>query len=199
VADFAEIVFEWGVDYGAVGGPSFNNTTIETLSGWSQTNVNWDTPLGRWQLGNRTLDEQSWDYLRNFFHARQGDAQPFRYLDWSDYEFKDEVIAIANGTQTVFPAYRVYGDAYGQTKRRIYKLDKRLRVNPLPQSIDFNLGTITYATAPTSGTEIKLNGVFYTPARFEQKNLEVRFNAKSDWDGERLFDLGTLSVVEVRP
>ncbi len=76
--DFIEEKLDLGYDYGAIGGMRFNTTIIKDGEKNQQRNVNWWLPLGRWQLGERTLlesdleDIKELEYLRCFHKDRKG-------------------------------------------------------------------------------------------------------------------------------
>jgi uncharacterized protein (TIGR02217 family) len=198
---FAEIVLDLGLDFGAIGGPRFSNTKIEVGNGYKQTNIDWDAPLGRWQIGDRAgetaLREVEAHLLRDFFWARKGSAQPFRYKDWADYYAQDERIGTGDGIKTQWQLIKTYGDAYGSTIREIKKpvlegfsvfVDSD---QPLSATLDDTTGLIQFNIAPAQGAPIFATFEFHVPVTFEQDVLDLRF-------GEKLFDLGALSVVEER-
>ena len=104
--DFTEEKLELGYDYGAVGGMRFKTTIIKKGDKQEQRNVDWWLPLGRWQLGERTLyqsDVQGIDevaQLQEFHSNRKGSKQGFRFKDWSDYKVTNQHLGTANGVIT---------------------------------------------------------------------------------------------------
>jgi len=195
---FAETTIEiLGYDYGVVGGRTYNNTVIQTAGGATQINVNWDEPLGRWQLGDRRLHKRELEYLIRFHNARMGSAQPFRFLDWSDYELRDELIGVGNGVQAAFQATKTYKDEWGTNTQKIYKLAKGVRCS-VPAQIDLNTGIVTPVSVSPVGTEIRVTGNYHRPVRFEQDKIDYKFISADPSSGEAFFDIGALSVVEVR-
>jgi uncharacterized protein (TIGR02217 family) len=205
---FAEIALDLGLDFGAIGGPRFSNTKIEVGNGYKQTNIDWAAPLGRWQIGNRTgetcLREVEAHYLRDFFWARKGSAQPFRYKDWADYKADDEWIGTGDGIKTQFQLIKTYGDQFGSTIREIKKpvLDGfSVFVDadqPLTATLNETTGLIQFNFAPAQAARIYATYEFHVPVTFEQDVLDLRFAYFDSNTDEKLFDLGALSVVEER-
>lgn len=90
ITSFVEIRLEIGKDYGAVGGPEFNTTVIEMGSGREVRSSNHSNNLGRWELGSRNLVKSDFEYIRDFYRARRGMAQGFRYKDWANFDVTDQ-------------------------------------------------------------------------------------------------------------
>ena len=125
--NFAEERLELGIDYGAVGGMRFNTTQIETSDGSQQRNANWWLPLGRWQLGERTLLESQKDkleevtYLKEFHAARKGSLEGFRFKDWSDYQIIAQIVGIGDGVETEWQLKKTYYAGSASCARPITK------------------------------------------------------------------------------
>jgi uncharacterized protein (TIGR02217 family) len=205
---FAEILFNLGFDFGCIGGPRFSNTKIEVGNGYKQTNIDWDAPLGRWQVGDRSgptaLTQTEATYLSNFFWARKGSAQPFRYRDWADHSGQNEPIGVGDGIRKTYPLIKTYGDEFGSTVRVISKpVLEGFSVaveseQPLNATLNTTNGLIAFDLPPESGALITATYDFHVPVTFEQDALDLRF---AYWDSEKetgFFDLGALSVVEER-
>lgn len=90
IQSFVETRLEIGKDYGAVGGSEFNTTVVSLGSGHERRNSNHANNLGRWDLGSRNLIKSDIEYLHNFFRARRGKAQGFRYKDWLNFDVTDQ-------------------------------------------------------------------------------------------------------------
>ncbi len=112
--EFAEQKLELGYDYGAVGGMRFKTTIIKKGDKQEQRNVDWWLPLGRWQLGERTLLESDVEgineviELRDFHADRKGSKQGFRFKDWSDYKAIYQPIGTADGQINQWQLKKIY-------------------------------------------------------------------------------------------
>jgi uncharacterized protein (TIGR02217 family) len=204
-------VFDIGYDFGAVGGPKFNNTIIEVGNGYRQINVNWSAPLRRWQVGERSgdyaLTEDEKNYITSFFYARRGSAQAFKFRDWTDYRVVDQVIAIgapATNPATEYSLFKRYGDTANEFIRPIKRLipDTFSWNTNKPQALTItpnnDLGTITLSEPLVYNSRLTCSFHFYTIVRFVEDELDLRYSWRNPRTGEEYYDLGKLSVIEER-
>jgi uncharacterized protein (TIGR02217 family) len=202
---FAENRLDLGIDYGTVGGPKFSTSITVDGSGAEQRNANWRQPLGRWQLGERSLTQSELDYFLNFHALRKGAAIGFRFKDWTDYHALSQPIGIGDGITTQFQLAKTYSVGSYSVKRPILKPvggTVKIYLNGAKQSsgwsVDITAGVITFITAPGSGVAIAADFEFDVPVRFEQDKIEFRFDAYEVGTGNAIFYLANLSVVEIR-
>lgn len=101
------------------GGPSFQTNIVVVASGHEQRNKNWSQALGTWQLGERVVDQTEKEALINFFNARKGKFQGFRFKDWADFyvsyaQGKLGTTGLGTGLSTyqLYKTYTDYGDTY---------------------------------------------------------------------------------------
>lgn len=199
---FHNVKLEWGYDYGVTGGPEYRNTSLRGGDGHVQTIVHWENPLGRWSLGDRVVDYREAEYLKSFFHARQANAHSFRYLDWTDFEFNDEVVAIGDNSATYQITKRY--ESGGITRSRPILLpnaDVTVYVrgeSRLTSQVDTQTGLVTFSEGITAGQEIRAIGTFDVKVMFEQERLDGTFLAFEQGSGQRMFQLGELTLIEVR-
>lgn len=202
---FAETRLELGIDYGTVGGPRFSTSILVDGSGGEQRNANWGQPLGRWQIGDRKLTQFELDYFLDFHSNRKGAAEGFRFKDWTDYQASMQPIGIGNGSKTQFQLIKRYTIAAYTAIRPILK-PVGGTVNIYSNGIaissgwiaDLTTGVITFANPPANGAAITADFEFDMPVRFEQDNIEFRFEAIEVATGNAIFFLQSLSVAEVR-
>ena len=207
MVDFVEERLELGINYGAVGGFRFNTTVIETGSGGQQRNINWWLPLGRWQLGDRSLLEselaQEVTYLKEFHEARKGSKQGFRFRDWSDYQAKDQIVAIADGVTTTYQLKKTYHAGTATCHRPITKpvagtvtiyLDGALQSTGW--SLEYTMGQIIFASPPATGIVIQASYQFDVPVWFETDSIGWRLEGYSE--GEAIYKLESVFVEEGR-
>ena len=206
---FSEERLELGIDYGAVGGMKFNTIIIESGDGGQQRNANWWLPLGRWQLGDRTLLESEIDkleevtYLRNFQADRKGSLQGFRFKDWSDYQVKKQVLAIGDGNTSQYQLKKTYYAGSASCDRPITKpVEGTVKVyfdgveQATGWAVDYTTGIITFTTTPAVNVVIKLSFEFDVPVWFESDAIGWRLQAYQE--GEAIYKLENVFVEEGR-
>lgn len=112
------------VMHGVMGGPTFSTTVVTVNGGFEQRNRNWLNARGSWQLGNRTFKESDLANLLDFFRARAGKAQGFRFRDWGDYKDMDRGILGTGLTSAGVSSYQMqkkYTSGADSYVRTIYK------------------------------------------------------------------------------
>ncbi|MDJ0900243.1 MAG: DUF2460 domain-containing protein [Xenococcus sp. MO_188.B8] len=213
--DFAEEKLELGYDYGAVGGMRFKTTIIKKGDKQEQRNVDWWLPLGRWQLGERTLLESDIQgineviELRDFHANRKGSKQGFRFKDWSDYKAINQHIGTADGQTTQWQIIKTYFAGSYQTVRPITKpvsgtvkvyLDGIKALGGW--SVDYSTGVLSFDTPPPNGKVINCDFEFDVPVWFETDEFSWTLEGyqKNHQTGEieAIYRLGNLAVQEGR-
>lgn len=69
-------------DYGTIGGPEFSTSIIKTESGFEDRLQNWESSLGKWNVGNRRLNRAELDYFIALFRVCRGRGVAFNFKDW---------------------------------------------------------------------------------------------------------------------
>lgn len=82
---FFEELFPPDISSNMVGGPMFMNSKAYTQSGHRHTNRLAQYPLHTFTLAHPPQFADQFDRLRAFFWVVGGDADAFRFKDWSDY------------------------------------------------------------------------------------------------------------------
>lgn len=123
---FDEVLLDPNViSAGGSGSPEFANTIIRNpATGIYKVNVNRYDPIETWTIDMFLLDDDQRSYLSRFWRGGFGSAYGFRVVVPSDFKAVAEVIATANGSQTVFPLYKTYtrpGTSGHSYVRRIVK------------------------------------------------------------------------------
>lgn len=200
---FTETRLDLGYDFNTVGGPQFNTTVIVLGSGHEQRNSNWAEARGRWQIGDRIYDRAELNYLLNFFRAVRGAAVGFRFKDWSDFQGTNELIGVGNGVANQFQMRKTYTIGNQSATRTINKPvsgKTAIDVAGVPQiggwSVDTTSGVVTFTNPPVGNVTASFD--FDVPVRFEQDKFDHRFDAANASDGDALFYVSTLSVIEVK-
>lgn len=111
---FFETEFPRTISYKAVGGPMFNTSVNEGLSGFEQRNKNWATARGQWTVSLQTPSgyggaRQTFvDLIRGFFLNVGGMGDAFRLFDHLDNKATSEIIGVGDGVTTQFQLQKTY-------------------------------------------------------------------------------------------
>ena len=213
--DFAEERLELGYDYGVVGGPEFKTEVVEVLDGREQRNVLRYLPLGRWQLGQRTIAISEKDHIEDlkyflqFHEDRKGAKQGFRFKDWADYRATNQLIAIGDGVRTQFQLRKAYIAGNAITYRPIQKpvIGKvdllvdgvNVAVNPdHTWVVDHQTGIVSNDIPLEDGAVLTANFEFDVPVWFESDELPIRLGYYNPETETQLYELESVFVVEER-
>lgn len=210
---FHDVRLDEDIETGAKGGPVFKTVVLGALSGREQRNIEWQYPRHVWNLGYGMQTREQYMEVVSFFYARRGRGYGFRFKDWTDYtsgngadpEDGDNadnraLIALATGG-TAFQLYKFYADSGATFTRKITRpVDgtTRIWVNDVEVTatgaftVSLSGGIVTFAVAPSGGSEIEAFFHFDVPVRFDIDNLEI--NVKW-WNAATVPDI---TIVELR-
>lgn len=178
--------FNEGISYGSAGGPGFNTTVFTGHGGAEQRGVNWEVSKGKWNVAQGVRDEDDMKIIRAFFFAVRGKAVGFRYKDWNDYQFTDQVpIGEVDGVNDTFLLTNTYEAGALSYTRRLFKPvedtlvvkvdDVEVPIGGAPDEvdIDFTTGTLVFGASviPTMGQDVTVSGEFDCAVRFDTDDL----------------------------
>jgi uncharacterized protein (TIGR02217 family) len=159
MAAFAEVRFDTGyIIYGTSGGPEFSTDIVAVNSGSEFRNANWSYAKGQWDYGERKVLEAELILIRNFFRARKGRAQGFRFKDWADYKDENNGIVgltgLADGTVGPFQLVKKYTSGTDNDYRLIIKpvagtvtlYDNGTLIDASYYTVDTTTGLVTFGT-----------------------------------------------------
>ena len=118
---FFEELFPSRISRDAEGGPRFINSKAYSSSGQRITNREATYPLHEYTIAHPPKRQEDFEALRAFFYVVGGDADAFRFKDWSDFQATD-----ANTTLTA-----VAGAANTWQLCRTYVFGSRMFVRPI--------------------------------------------------------------------
>jgi uncharacterized protein (TIGR02217 family) len=194
---FNEIQFPSDIAYGACGGPEFLTDIVTSSSGFEQRNINWVQARNRYNLAPAIKNKEQLEALISFFRLSYGKAVGFRFKDWTDYQIKKQVIAMADGKTSNFQAIKKYSYGGYQVTKKILKLvDKTVKiycdgilVNP---EVDLNSGGIKFDSSPAKNTIISIEAEFDVPVRFNTDHLS---NSIEQYD---VYSHQEISLIELK-
>ncbi|WP_343346204.1 DUF2460 domain-containing protein [Sphingomicrobium sp. XHP0239] len=197
---------EFPIAVGAEAGvrPTFSTQVVVSASGHEQRNADWQQARLEYDAGPGVRSDAEMRALIDFFRARRGRAEGFRFRDPFDHSSapdggdprpEDQEIAIANGVQTRFALLKRYGD--GETRRitRPVVGSVRVAVDGDEQAAGWTLGEggmVEFAVAPGEGSVVSAGFLFDVPVRFAEDRLDI--NRASFLAGEA----PSVPLIEVR-
>lgn len=200
---FHEVQFPTEISNGAVGGPKFNTIITSTKGGWESRNIAWSETRAEYDVSHAIKDQDDLDALLSFFYARFGQAFAFRFKDWTDYKLVAEGLGSGDTVKTVFNIQKQYNSGGFLFNRRLFKivvapiiLSTTVFLDGVPQgsgfTIDFNLGTITFSSAPGQDVVVAFTGEFDVPCRFGVDQM------KTSLDFFNHFSWNSIPIIEIR-
>lgn len=196
---FAEIQFPADISYGSAGGPEFSTDIVVTHGGYEQRNSNWSQARLRYNVAYGVKTKTQLAVLIDFFRARKGQAEGFRFKDWTDYEAVGETLGSGDGSTTQFQLLKHYTSGSVTHTRGISKpvsgsvsvyLDSVLQSSGV--SVDTATGIVTFSSAPGSGVSVQADFEFDVPVRFATDRLS------SSLDDYGVYSVRDLPLMEVR-
>lgn len=189
------------------GGPMFSTQVQRSFSGAEQRNANWDVPLGKWDLGERSLTQTQLDALNIFIRVRMGRLIGFRFKDWADFSVKATDGVLVRETDSQKPAgsfqlYKKYATSTAFQLRKIAKpVEGTVRVFrdslPVEAYVDYTTGSVRLENDPGAGV-LSWTGEFDVPVRFDVDHAPSRFIGYDPKSKERLHSLLSVPVTELR-
>lgn len=118
---FFEDRFPPKISTNMTGGPRFLTDKAFTAGGQRATNRRSQFPLHEYSLAQPIREGSLFEELRAFFYVVGGDADAFRFKDWSDYQATQLNSSLSLVTGDIFRLNRVYTFGARTFSRPIYK------------------------------------------------------------------------------
>ena len=192
------------VERGARGGGRFKTQIVSLSSGYEKRNRQWSKARMRWDIGYGIQDQDDYEDIIEFFYARQGMYQGFRFKDWTDFRVgttsNPQTIGTGDNSETSFKAIKTYASGTSTYSRRLFKLvsgsismylDSVLQ-DPADYSVDVDTGTITFLAAPAKSVDVGIVAEFDVPVRFDTDELDLEV------DLEDAASVPSIPVVELK-
>ncbi len=200
---FHEVRLPARLAFGSTGGVERRTEIVTLGSGFERRSTPWAQGRRRYLIGAnlRSLDDMA--ALTGFFEARRGRLYGFRFRDFADCKScapgaaagpLDQALGEGDGTRTVFPLVKRYGEGEDALERRIAKpVEGTVRVAidgvELAASgfaVDAATGAVTLNAPPDAGAAVTAGFDFDTPVRFDADRIEVTLES---------FDAGRMAAV----
>ena len=173
---FFEQLFPPEISRDAQGGPRFLTSKAYGSSGQRVTNRDATYPLHQYSVAHPPKTQAEFETLRAFFYVVGGDADAFRFKDWSDF-----VASGANTTLTAVPGVdntwqlcRTYTFGTRQFVRPIYKPVAAAVVSRIREGVQTVLAVVpdsatgrAVITGHAAGDRYVWAGEFHVPVAFK--------------------------------
>jgi len=182
---FIEVRFPTDIAYGSAGGPEYFTDIVITQGGYEQRNANWSQARARYNVAHGVKTQAQLDALIAFFRARKGQADGFRFKDWSDYKVTGQIIGTGNGSNKNFQLVKTYVNG-GITETRTITKPVAGTVNIYlagvlqsgsAYTLDTATGYIAFVSAPGGSVSVTADFEFDVPVRFETDRLSATLDS----------------------
>jgi uncharacterized protein (TIGR02217 family) len=197
---FHEVVFPLSMAYGSSGGPGYQTSVVQLLSGATERNSRWQAPLLIFDARQAVRSAEDVAILTDFFHARRGSAAGFRLLDPRDHSTgpngnqpptaSDVLLGFGDGSQTSWQLVKRYaaGTSYewARTIRKPIEGSVLVSVGGLATTsfaVDHTTGIVVLTTPPAAGVQVRAGFEFHVPVIFgpeADRLLNINFAAYND-------------------
>lgn len=173
---FFESVFPESISRDAEGGPRFINSKAYSAAGQRITNREATYPLHEYRIAHPPATQKEFEALRSFFYVVGGDADAFRFKDWSDFRATDAntTLTAVTGVANTWQLCRTYAFGSRMFVRPIYKLAAGCKVLRMRGGVTSTLGVVpdvntgrAVITDHVTGDSYRWMGEFHVPVAFK--------------------------------
>jgi len=195
-SDFHDVRFPTSVSFGATGGPERINEIVLLTSGVEHRNARVSRSRRRYDAGTGVRSLADLQEIVDFFEARRGSLQSFRFRDPFDRKSSageaavsalDQNLGLGDGSRLRFPLVKVYGegaDAY----RRVIVCPVASTLKVAIDGVDVALGNVAFDAStseiafvpgygPGSGQAVTAGFEFDVQVRFDTDQLSLSLAA----------------------
>lgn len=188
---FHDTQFPTDIAFGSASGIGFRTQVTELASGREQRVAMWSGGRMMFDVSYGIRDMADLAVVQEFFRARQGALNGFRFKDFMDFHSnptnptatgslgtQDQVLGTGDGTETDFQLRKLYTEGGSSVYRIITKpvdngsmsvwVNSVAKTEGVDYTVDYSTGIITFGTAPTSGHSVDASFEFDVPVRFSQ-------------------------------
>jgi uncharacterized protein (TIGR02217 family) len=182
---FHDVQFPDDIAYGTSGGPGFKTDIVQVDSGAEERVARWSHARHRYNVAYGTRRHDQLSTLIDFYHAREGAANGFRFKDYHDFTTAanhrdtptdtDQVLGTGDGTTVAFQLVKRYSSGFQTYVRTIEKPvfgTTVIAIDGTPQpsgwTVDTTTGIVTFAVAPALNEALTDGCEFDVPVRFEE-------------------------------
>jgi uncharacterized protein (TIGR02217 family) len=188
---FDNVRFPTAIARGRTGGPERRTDVVLTASGREHRNSRWADSRRKYNVGYGVTSLADIEQVIAFFEEQRGRLHAFRFKDHADFKScaanatitaSDQVIGTGNGLATTFQLLKTYGTGVRKYARDITAPvagTVLVAINGMPTtnvSLDHTTGSVTFTTAPATGSSITAGFEFDVPVRFDTDELAINLS-----------------------
>lgn len=193
------------VELGAVRRDIMNLEVVENDSGHEDRNRLWNQFKREYDITYPIAKRDgptnaSFAIVYDAFLASGAGEDSFDFQDWRDHTATDQLFGIGDGAETEFNLVKNHTYGTRTHARRIYRPTLSIAikadgvtVNPADYTVDYDLGVVTFDTAPALDVEVTWSGEFNVPVRFDKTIQSVAQTIQNE-----RYDTFTLKEVRLR-
>ncbi|MEE4201061.1 DUF2460 domain-containing protein [Erythrobacter sp.] len=184
---FDDVLYPFALGRNTSVAPEFSTSISVTASGHERRNSLWADARVHFDVGPGIRSETELSQLIAFFRARRGPARGFRISDPFDHSTNamtdaptmiDQPIGVGDGLTTDYQLIKSYGPGPEAQQRII----TRPRGETVLVSVDgaatsdwtlSENGTLSFASAPPAGADIRAGFLFDVPVRFAEDRIDI--------------------------
>lgn len=171
---FDDVLFPIALGREAEVMPEVSTAIVTGAGGQEKRNAEWAEARTAYDIGPGLRAEADIVALLGFFRARMGPARGFRLRDPFDWEGRDELIGVGDGSNARFQLVKRYGGVVRRITRPI-AATVQIRVDGA-ETEDFTLGeggVVTLGLPPAQDATVSAHFHFDVPVRFAEDRLNV--------------------------
>ena len=188
------------VELGATRRLKMKLAITEDDSGFEDRNRTWSQFKREYDIAFpiSARDHERLTEVTDAFLATGGGEDSFDFEDWRDHTATDEAFGTGDATETEFALIKTHSFGSRSHERRIYRPVSPIAIEidgvAVPDTdytVDYDLGIVTFDTAPDVGEVLTWSGEFYVPVRFDGEQLSTAVTTDQE-------HLDTITLYEVR-
>ena len=209
---FHEVRFPLRLSLSMSGGPVRRTDIVNLSNGREQRNARHAGSRRAYDAGSGIRSVADLYAVLDFFEARSGSLNGFRFRDPVDWKScppghapdpLDQQLGLGDGMTAMFQLAKTYGDAAGHWRREIAKpvagtvrvAVAGVAVPPERYSVDAATGRLSFAPGhgPQAGAAVTAGFEFDVPVRFDTDRIDINLQA---------FDAGripSIPLIEIAP
>lgn len=171
------------------GGPSFSTRVNTLANGREYRNQSWVNPRHIYGAPFLNIEQSVFETIKAAFYVARGQANAFRFKDWTDYQVDRSPLGIAppasDGLQ-LFKQYQTQAEGYARVITKPIASTVQVRADGVlvGGSVNESTGIFTPTGAWTVGATITWSGEFDVPVRFNTDQLPFTLDSPNALNGE---------------
>lgn len=188
---FHEVRFPVDISLGVQGGPERRTEIVTLASGREERNALWANSRRRYNAGYGVKSPDDLHAVIEFFEARNGRLNGFRFKDWADFKSCppqsgitafDQLLGDGNGVKAAWPLLKTYeSGGYGWTRvinkpvagTVLVSVNGVIKTAGMHYTVDAATGVVTFTAGniPPATHAIRAGFEFDVPVRFDSDSL----------------------------